>query len=469
MQMEKGVSTQEKGQLDHIYHGQKEFFNSGVTMDYKFRRDQLKKLLAVIRENEERLTEALYADLTKPALEAFGGEIGFVYKEIRHALKNLRSWMANESVPTDLAHFPSKSWIQYRPKGLVLILAPWNYPFNLVFTPLIGAIAAGNCCIIKPSEEAKHTANLVEEIIGENFDPGFLRVVQMAGKEVIPKLIEPFHFDHIFFTGSERAGRLVYQAAAKQLTPVTLELGGKSPALVLPDADYDMSARRIVWGKNLNSGQTCVAPDFAIVPQKDMDHLLTLKKKHVRSFHGDDPLNNGQLTSIINEEHFDRLTSFLNDLEVVHGGRHDRSRLLIEPTIVKGHLGHPIMEEEVFGPILPVIGYNDDDEVLEIIRRNPNPLAFYLFTKSKANQEKWLNAFRFGGGGVNTALIHVASTALPFGGVGSSGIGRYHGKYSFELFSVAQGISKTGSWPDVSLRYPPYTDLKTRIARWFFG
>ena len=467
--MEKGTIAQEKGQLEQIFHGQRKFFNSGATMDYEFRKRQLKKLMAVIRENEERLTKALYADLRKPALEAFGSEIGFVYKEIKYALKHLRSWMADERVPTDLAHFPSKSWIQYRPKGIVLILAPWNYPFNLVFTPVIGAIAAGNCCIIKPSEEAKHTANVVEEIISNNFDPGFMSVVQMPGREVIPRLIEPFHFDHIFFTGSERAGWLVYQAAAKQMSPVTLELGGKSPALVLPDADYNMSAKRIVWGKNLNSGQTCVAPDFAIVPKKDMGRMLDLKKKHVRSFHGDDPLNSGQLTSIINEKHFDRLVAMLEDVEVVQGGCHDRERLLIEPTIVKGHLDHPIMKEEVFGPILPVIGYENDDEVLEIIRRNPNPLAFYLFTKSRKNEEKWLNAFRFGGGGVNTALIHVASTSLPFGGVGSSGFGRYHGKYSFELFSVSQGISKTSSWPDVPLRYPPYTDWKTKIARWFFG
>ena len=315
----------------------------------------------------------------------------------------------------------------------------------------------------------KRQAKLIEEIISKNFDPGFLSVVQMPGREVIPRLIEAFHFNHIFFTGSERAGRLVYQAAAKQLIPVTLELGGKSPALVLPDADYEMSAKRIVWGKNLNSGQTCVAPDYAIVPKKDRDKIMEMMIRSIRSFHGDDPLNSGQLVRIINEEHFDRLVAMLDEIEVVHGGRYDRKRLLIEPTIAKGRFGHPAMDEEVFGPILPVVGYEDEEEVLEIIRRNPDPLSFYVFTNSKKNQDKWLNAFRFGNGGVNTALIQVASTSLPFGGVGSSGFGRYHGKYSFELFSVSQGISKTSRWPDIPLRYPPYTSLKTKIARWFFG
>lgn len=456
-------------QTTAIFSAHQAFFSSGKTLSYEFRKAQLEKLSRVIDEYEPRIAEALRLDMGKPYIEAFGGEIGFVKKEIRHSLRYLRRWMQDEPVPTSIAHWPSNSWIQYRPKGVVLIVSPWNYPFNLLFTPLVGAMAAGNCAVLKPSEQAHHTAKVIEEMITENFDPGYLSVSRMPGRSVISRLIEPHRFDHIFFTGSETAGREVYRAAARHLTPVTLELGGKSPALVLSDADIDLSAKRIVWGKCFNAGQTCVAPDYALVPRALEARIVERMKAHIQDFHGEKPLDSPYMTLIVNEGRFEHLRGLLKNAEVLFGGSMDRERLRIEPTIVRVSPDHPLMQEEIFGPILPVIAYDSEQDVLDIVQRNPNPLAFYLFTKSKKEERRWLRKFAFGGGGVNTALIHVASTELPFGGVGNSGMGRYHGKYSFDLFSISQGISKTRLWPDIFLRYPPYTKLQQKLARWFYG
>jgi len=455
--------------MQALYAGHRSFFDSGKTFSYTFRREQLQRLNDLIGRYEKRLEEAMYADMKKPSIEAFGGEIGFVKKEIRYTLRHLKSWMRDDRVPTALAHWPTRSWIQYRPKGVVLILSPWNYPFNLLFTPLVGAMAAGNCAILKPSEQAPYTAAVIEEMITEHFDPGYISVVRMPGREVIPSLIRPFRFDHIFFTGSEPAGREVYAAAAKHLTPVTLELGGKSPGLVLPDAHFDLAAKRIAFGKFFNGGQTCVAPDYALVPVSREKEFIGHLVRHIGQFYGSNPLHTTDMTGIINEARFDHLVSRLEGTEIVHGGRHDRANLRIEPTIVRTDPGHPLMQEEIFGPILPVMAYKDEDHALDLIHQNPHPLAFYLFTKSERAERRWLKKFAFGGGGVNTALVHVANTDMPFGGVVSSGMGRYHGKYSFDLFSYAQSISKTSLWPDVFLRYPPYTSLQQKLARWLYG
>jgi aldehyde dehydrogenase (NAD+) len=455
--------------ISALRENQQRFFDSGQTLSLSFRKQQLKKLLKAIDQYEDKILDAMEIDLKKPRLEAYGGEIGFVKMEIRHTLSRLGSWMKDRRVSTPLLHFPSWSWIRYRPKGTILILAPWNYPFNLLISPLVGAIAAGNCAVVKPSEKAPATANVLEEMIRECFDPAYITMVKMPGKEVIPRLIDPVRFDHIFFTGSEEAGRLVYTAAAKQLIPVTLEMGGKSPALVLDDAHIDIAAKRIAWAKAFNAGQTCVTNDYVLVPSSLKEELVERMRHHLRQFFGDNPLESPHLAALVTEEKLKSLAERLKSTHVLHGGAYNLDTRKMEPTLVElTHKEHPFFTEEIFGPVLPVISYETEEEALRIILRNPNPLSFYLHTRSKKRRDEWLGKLNYGGAGVNTAMVHVANMELPFGGVFTSGMGRYHGRYSFEVFSHSQGISQTALWPDISLRYPPYGKWAEWLVRKLF-
>lgn len=448
---------------------QRAFFEAGNTMDFAFRRRQLRLLYKAVTSHEERLMEALEADMGKPRVEAFAGEIGFVKKEIRHALRHLRSWMRPRRMPTSMAHWPARSWVQSRPRGVVLILAPWNYPFNLLLTPLIGAMAAGNCAVLKPSEHAPATTGVVRDMLGECFGREYVAVLEMPGYEVTGRLLQPCSFDHVFYTGGVVAGKSVYKTCAEKLTPVTLELGGKSPALVLDDADLRLAARRIAQGKFFNAGQTCVAPDYALVPEASEGPFLEALAEAIRAFYGEKPLESPDMARLIHRGSFDRLAALLDGAEVLVGGVSDRDSLRMEPTVVRVSEGHPLMQEEIFGPILPLFTYRREAEAEAFIRQHPEPLAFYLFTSDRRRERDWLNRVPFGGGAVNATLIQVASTQLPFGGVGSSGLGKYHGKYSYDLFSHEQGITRSAAWPDLALRYPPYSSFHEKIARWLYG
>ena len=442
---------------------QKQYFFSGKTRSLEFRLAQLKKLQEVIRSFESEILAALREDLGKSAFEAYTSELAVVYEEINVARGNLPLWARTEHVPTPLVHQPSFSKIYVEPKGVVLIIAPWNYPFQLLLAPLIGAIAAGNCVVLKPSEYAPATSRIVVKMIEQAFAKEYCTVVE-GGAQETQQLLEQ-HFDHIFFTGSIPVGKIVMRAAAEHLTPVTLELGGKSPCIVDSATNIKVTARRIVWGKFYNCGQTCVAPDYLLVPSSIKQDLFAAIKQTVSQFYGTDPQQSPEYGKIINTRHFDRLVGLLGG-NIVMGGQHDRQRLYLAPTLVDGiSLADKIMEDEIFGPILPVIEYESLDEAFAIVRQRPNPLACYVFTSRREVEERVINELNFGGGCVNNTLIQTVNPYLPFGGVGSSGMGAYHGHHSFKTFSHSKGIVKSPQMIDVPLRYPPFKNRLKLIRR----
>lgn len=435
----------------------REFYESGATRSYAFRKKQLKVLKAGILKNEEEINEALFWDLKKSKEATYATETGLVLADINMALKNLHRWMKHERAKTNLLNFPSSGRIIHDPKGVVLIIAPWNYPLNLLLLPLVGAIAAGNCAVLKPSEVAPATASVIEKIINEIFPREYIKVYQGEGSEIIPALMQDFRFDHVFYTGSIAVGKSIYQMAAKDLIPVTLELGGKSPAIIESDADIITSAKRIVLGKFLNAGQTCVAPDYLLVHADIMDKFILELKKTINKFFTNNARESEDYGKIINEKRFDKLVSYLDQGEIVAGGKYDRSVLYIEPTILKNiPADAPIMNEEIFGPILPVIGFASQEEALNIIKKNENSLAFYVFTSDKNKEKLWLEKVAFGGGCVNNTVLHFSNPHLPFGGIGNSGFGSYHGKKSFNEFTHAKSIMKTPFWFDPAIKYPPF-------------
>lgn len=432
------------------------FFNSGVTKTYAFRKTQLQKLKAAVKEYEVRIHEALFIDLKKSPEECWVTETGFLLAEINNTLKHLERWMQPDRVGTNLLNFPSKSFVLQEPLGVVLVIGPWNYPFQLLMTPLVGAIAAGNCVVLKPSEFAPATSVVLKQLIEENFDPGHILFTEGDGAAVIPPLMNNFDFDHVFFTGSIAVGKLIYKMAAERLVPVTLELGGKSPCVVEADADIRVAAKRIVLTKFSNVGQICVAPDYVLVQEEKKDALVAEMKKVILKFYGDQPAESYNYGRIINEKQFDRLTAYLHQATVIHGGNSDRASLYIEPTLVdRVQLDSDIMKEEIFGPILPVISFSRKEEAQEIISRNKNPLAFYLFTSSRAKEKEWLSEVPFGGGCINNAAWHLTNHQLPLGGRGLSGSGKYHGKYSFDTFTHKKSVMKTPTWFDPAIKYPP--------------
>ncbi|MEO7445809.1 MAG: aldehyde dehydrogenase [Ferruginibacter sp.] len=445
------------------------FFRTGKTKSYDFRKKQLEILRNGILEYEDELHAALYKDLHKSPEECWVTETGFVMAEIKDALRHLRRWMRPEKVSTNLANLPSRSRVYAEPLGVVLIISPWNYPVNLLFTPLVGAIAAGNCCILKPSEHAPATGDVLIRMINKIFDPGYIRIAEGEGHIIIPEMMKAFRFHHVFYTGSTATGKKIYEMAASRLVPVTLELGGKSPCVVEEDADIAMSAKRITLAKFSNAGQMCVAPDYILVHNSVRNKLLDAIKENIKKFFGDKPEESAYYGRIINEAQFERLAGYLESSNLAFGGYTNKEKLFIEPTILT-HVkeGDDIMQEEIFGPILPILSFGQKEEALEIIERNPNPLAFYVFTSSRECEQYWLKAVSFGGGCRNNASLHLTNYHLPFGGRGDSGIGHYHGKYSFDIFSHKKAWMKTPGWFDPSLKYPPYAG-KMNILKKLIG
>ncbi|RKD30545.1 aldehyde dehydrogenase [Thermohalobacter berrensis] len=443
------------GKHREIVEKQKNFFEKGITKNISFRMEMLKHLKKVILENEKLILKALKDDLNKPPFEAYATEIGIVLDEIDYVIKNLKNWTKPKKVKTPIFHFLSKSFIYPEPYGVVLIIAPWNYPFQLVLSPLIGAIAGGNCAIIKPSEYSSNTSKILSKIINENFKSDFITVIE-GGSEVNKSLLEQ-KFDYIFFTGSVRVGKIVMEAASKHLTPITLELGGKSPCIVDEEANIDLAAKRITWGKFLNAGQTCVAPDYLLVHKNIKEGLIKNIIKYIKEFYGDDPRKSPDYPRIINKKHFIRLSKLLEDGEIVYGGEVDEDDLYLSPTIIDNiDWNFEIMKDEIFGPLLPVLEYKDLDEVINKVNGKPKPLALYFFSNNKEKEKKVLEDIPFGGGCINDTIVHVASSYLPFGGVGNSGMGSYHGKASFDTFTHYKSILKKSNMFDINLRYPPY-------------
>jgi len=442
------------------------FFEGGATQSYQFRKEQLTKLKKAILNHSDLLQQALYTDLKKSPEEAWITETGFVLSEISNALRNLQKWMAPETVSTNLLNLPSKSYLLTEPLGVVLIIAPWNYPFQLLFAPLVGAIAAGNSVVLKPSEFAPATGAVVKKIIDETFVSEYIFVAEGDGATVITALMDSFIFDHIFYTGSTAVGKIIYQAAAKNLVPVTLELGGKSPCVVEADADIAVAAKRIAMTKFSNAGQMCVAPDYLLVHETRKEALVAAFKKTLQQFFGDDPSQSDEYGRIINEKQFDRLATYLQQGNILAGGTTNRHQLYIAPTIMDAvKLDSPVMQEEIFGPVLPIFTFTTMEQAKAIIARHKNPLAFYLFTSSNKKEQQWFRAIPFGGGCVNNAALHLTNHSLPFGGRGFSGTGQYHGKFSYETFSHKKGIMKTPTWIDPSAKYPPFKG-KLKLFKW---
>ncbi|WP_425590625.1 aldehyde dehydrogenase [Guptibacillus hwajinpoensis] len=432
---------------------QKEYYYTGETKSYSFRKKQLETLKEIIKEYETEILQALKDDLHKSEWEAYTTEIGFLLEEIKFTLKHLKEWMTPEKVKSPVTHFGSKSIIHREPYGVTLIIAPWNYPFQLQLAPLVGAIASGNCAVLKPSELTPAVSTLISKMIREVFPEKYIAVVE-GGVETSTELLKQ-PFDHIFFTGSVPVGKIVMEAAAKQLIPVTLELGGKSPAIVDKDADITLAAKRIMWGKFTNAGQTCIAPDYLYVHSDVKMALIEQMNNVLLEFYGEDPISNENYGHIVSKRHFDRLKSFLADGDVLIGGQHKESDRVIAPTIMDNvSWEDSVMQEEIFGPILPVMEFTDLYQIIDEVRRRPKPLALYFFSESEEKQEVINSSISFGGGCMNDTFMHIVSPYLPFGGVGASGTGSYHGKASFEAFSHQKSIVKQTTKFDFSFRYP---------------
>ncbi|MBY6951076.1 aldehyde dehydrogenase [Clostridium botulinum] len=452
--------------IRNILEKQKSFFDKGYTKDINFRIEALKKLKHNIKINENNIFKALKIDLNKSEFETFITEIGIVYDEINGAIKNIKKWSKPKKVKTPITNFLASSYIYNESYGVVLIMSPWNYPFQLIMAPLVGAISAGNCVLLKPSELAIETEKIIVKIIKDTFSDEYIGVITGGIEESTALLKEKF--DYIFYTGGINVGRIVMRAAAEHLTPITLELGGKSPCIVDKDANIDLAARRIAWGKFLNAGQTCVAPDYLVVHRNIKEKLISSIENYIVEFFGENTFESEDYPRIINERHFKRLEGYLKEGKIVSGGNTDINNLYIEPTIIEGiNFENKIMEEEIFGPIFPVIEFENIDKVIDIVKNNPKPLALYYFSENKEKQEFIIKNISFGGGCINDTIMHLSTSALPFGGVGSSGIGGYHGRASFDTFSHKKSILKKSNLIDVKIRYAPFK-RKINLAKRLF-
>jgi aldehyde dehydrogenase (NAD+) len=444
----------------------RQYYNTGATRPVSFRKERLKKLRQSILKYEKEIYNALHSDLKKSPEESWVTEVGFVIAEINNALRNISSWSQPERVPTNLVNLPSSSRIIKEPLGVVLVTAPWNYPFQLLINPVVGAVAAGNCVVIKPSEFAPATEGIIKKIIEESFASEHVLYVQGEGHKVIPELMNNFNFDHVFYTGSTAVGKIIYKMAAEKLTPVTLELGGKSPCIVEDDANIKVAGRRIAVTKFSNSGQMCVAPDYVLVHASRKDELIKAIKKALEQFYGGNPEESYSYGKIINEKQFDRLITYLSQGQLLYGGKWNREKLFIEPTLIDSvSMQDSVMKDEIFGPILPIFTFTTREEAKQIIDQNPDPLAFYVFTGSSRNERYWLENVSFGGGCVNNASWHLTNHHLPFGGKGFSGMGNYHGKASFDTFSHKKAIMKTPTWFDPAIKYPPFKG-RLKLFKW---
>lgn len=441
--------------MEEIVSRQHQFFERGETQEIAFREEQLRKLKYILKENEQSFFDALDADFKKPAFETFGTELIVIYREIDHLLANLSRWAQAQKVSGSYLSFPSKSYVQPQPYGVSLVIGAWNYPIQLVINPALGSIAAGNCTILKPSEIAPHTADLLAGLINNAFDPGFLYAVQGDADVTQSLLAKPL--DYIFFTGSARVGKKIMKAAAEQLTPLTLELGGKSPAIVDQSADISLAARRIAWGKFINAGQTCVSPDYVYIHESKKDEFTKLIRQQIQSFYGEYPQESPDYARIINQRNFKRLQDLMDADKITFGGDSDIDDFYIEPTLMtEVSWDDDIMKEEIFGPILPILTFKDLGEVISAVNQHPSPLALYIFTTNNTYEQRVINNIQFGGGCINDTAIHLGNLELPFGGIGQSGFGSYHGKASFDAFSQQKSIMKKANWLDIPLRYPPY-------------
>lgn len=441
--------------IQDIIQKQRAFFSTGKTKNIDFRLEQLARLKKAVKDRESQIIKALKQDLNKSEFEAYATEIGFLYEEINSMMKHLQTWAKPKKVKTPITHAGASSYIYPEPHGTALIIAPWNYPFQLQLAPLVGAMGAGNCAVLKPSELTPAVASLLSELVRSTFDKEYVTVIE-GGVETSQALLEE-KWDYIFFTGSVAVGRIVMQAAAKHLTPVTLELGGKSPAIVEEDANLEIAAKRIVWGKFTNAGQTCVAPDYLLIHSKVKDEFIRLFQRYITEFYGENPLESEQYSRIVSERHFQRLSGFLNDGKIMIGGQYNQGNLSISPTLLDGVTWDcPIMEDEIFGPILPVMEFHSFEEIVGHVRYSPNPLALYYFSESSQKQERILQSISFGGGCINDTIMHLANPNLPFGGVGNSGIGSYHGKSSFDVFTHHKSVLKQTSKIDPPFRYPSF-------------
>ncbi len=441
-------------------------FNAGRTRPLAWRREQLERLRALLVEGEDDLLDALHADLGKPPTEAWATDIGFVISEVDHARRHLQSWMRPKRVWAPLVTRPASARIVREPLGVALVIAPWNYPVQLLLSPMLGAIAAGNCVVGKPSEVAPRTSAVLAELVPKYLDPDAVAVVEGAVPETQALLTE--RFDYVFYTGNGRVGRVVMEAAAKHLTPVTLELGGKSPVIVDEDADLAVAGRRVAWGKYLNAGQTCIAPDYALVARSREDEFVEHVRRAIFDFYGSDPKASPDFGRIVNDQHFRRLAGLLDGGTASVGGVTDEAQRYVSPTVLQEVRDDaPVLQDEIFGPILPVVPVDDIGAAIAYVNEHEKPLALYVFTHSGATRDRVLAETTSGGAAVNATMYHVAVPGLPFGGTGPSGMGAYHGKASFDTFSHAKSVLRKATKPDPALAYPPYTSRKDRLIRRF--
>lgn len=452
--------------MKDIVDAQRAFFSTNQTKNVYFRIEQLKTLKRMLQDNEARLNQAIYADFRKSAFDTYTSELAILYVEIDEAIRKVKRWAARKRVPTNLVNFPAKSYVIPEPLGVSLVIGAWNYPYQLSFGPAIAAIAAGNTVVLKPSELPSETSRIIADIVNQNFDPSYFTVVE-GGVTETRELLEQ-RFDKIFFTGSVPVGRIVYQAAARHLTPVTLELGGKSPAFILDDKKLKMYVKRLVWAKFLNAGQTCIAPDYVLVPLALKTKFLELVIAEIKNEHFS--IENQNYVQIINERNVMRLGKLLELEKVVYGGKYDMSSRVFEPTVLD-HVtfDDKVMQEEIFGPVLPVVTFNSLDEIIAEVKKREKPLSCYVFTQSKQLRDKILSEISFGGGAVNDAVMHITNSKLPFGGVGESGIGSYHGEHGFKTFSHYKSILDKPTWLEASLKYYPHNPFKIKLMKRMLG
>jgi aldehyde dehydrogenase (NAD+) len=448
-----------------VLRRQRHYFATGATRNLAFRLGQLRALRAAIARHQSAVVEAARQDLGRPEFEGYC-ELAAI-NELDYVIKHLPRWVKPRRAALPLTQQPGAAWVQPEPLGVVLIIGPWNYPFQTMVSPLMGAIAAGNCALLKPSELAPATSAVLARLVADTFDPDYVAVVEGGVETAQALLAEPF--DHILFTGGERVGKLVMAAAAQHLTPVTLELGGKSPCIVDADVDVEVAARRIVWGKFLNAGQTCVAPDYLLVDERIKADLVAALRARLRHCYGDDPAQSPDFSRIVNQRQLDRLLGLLDRGTILAGGQHDRGDRYLAPTLIDGvGWDDPVMQEEIFGPILPILSYQDLGEAIAAVNQQPKPLALYLFSRDRRVQEQVLERTTAGSVCINDVILQYAVWDLPFGGVGRSGLGAYHGQHSFTTFSHLKGVVRKPFWIDIDWRYPPYGD-KVKMFRRLIG
>lgn len=450
--------------VENIVKNQKKFLEELKRKDVQYRIEKLKALKNVIKENENEIAKALYKDLNKDKVESYMVEVGMVLSELSYVIKHTKKWAKPKGVATPLSQFLASSFIVPEPYGVVLVMSPWNYPFLLTMQPVIGALAAGNTCIIKPSRFSINTSKIMKKLIEKVYDEKYVSVVW--GEDVSDELLKQ-DVDYICYTGSARVGKIVMKAAAEKLIPVTLELGGKSPCIVEKTADIKLAARRIAFGRILNSGQTCIAPDYILVEKEIKEKFIEELKKNIIKMVGEKPLENKEYPKLIGEKQFNKVKDMIVEKEIIYGGKYDEKTLKIEPTILKCTYNSKAMEDEIFGPLFPIIEFTKIDEVIKYITSNPKPLALYLFTNNKKLQKRILREVPFGGGCINDTIMHIASHNMPFGGVGNSGMGSYHGKYSFDTFTHYKSIIKKSNLIDMPMRYHPYKESNYKMMKFF--